>query len=373
MRAALAIVVATACGGAPVGQQTPRARPAPAKADPAGKPIAATPGGAAPVRPPPAPAPAKQVAWTELSGTIKRVDVTSARDKTLVHHAKELFEPEIGKPLDRWRLRDVLAKLMAVHGVADVELRGEQLADGIALVVDITGQPIVHGFAAREAGGAAIALPGQLATAVGLPLDPALLDSIADDLRSRYRRRGFRDAVAGWRTTKLGGGGEVDVAIEVDTGKLTTIDGAQFRGASHAKQADLVAALGSELAPNTPWLDDRVERLAQLVTDWYLDRGFVNVKVKVAPPAGEHGPIVFTIDEGDLFKLGKLDFAGVPAKEAKRLVGRLGIKRGDAFSRAKIADAMKKLGTELHGAAVTPITNVDTAKKTIDIRFEISK
>lgn len=319
---------------------------------------------AAPTPPPP------EVEWTALVGPIRTVDVTSP-DATLVPRARELVTGEVGKPIDRQRLRGELADVLALHGVADVSARGVQLADGVRLVVELTPQATVHALAAHEAGGAAVSLPGQLATAVGLPIDPALLDSIAGMLRDRYLVAGHVDAAVEWHATPAGAG-LVDVAIEITPGNAVTIDRVEFTGTTHAKREDLIRALDGELAPGTPWVSDHVERARLILTSYYYDHGFIDVLVSTPTPTGERVAVVFPIKEGNQYRIGKLEVTGVDPKTAKSYQALAGVKSGDVFDRSKLAAGLDKIREAAH-ANVVPQSEVHPDRKRIDFRLEVSK
>ena len=125
------------------------------------------------------------VEWSKLVGPIKAVDVNTP-DATLVAKVKDAVAGVVGKPLDRGALRTALTVAIALPGVSDVGAHGTQLADGIQLVLDVTPQPTLHALVAREVGGADLPLPGQLTSAIGLPVDPALLDALGVQLRELY-------------------------------------------------------------------------------------------------------------------------------------------------------------------------------------------
>ena len=351
---AIALVAALGCGGG--AAETPVAKPVAHPDVPAG--------------PPPI------IDWAKLVGPIKSVSVTTP-DHTLAPRAKELLTGEVGKPIDRSRLRGVLSKILEISGVADVSASATQLPDGVELVVDVVPEPTLHALTAREVGGADIVTPGQLATAVGLPIDLALLDAVGRQLRDQYLERGFVDVSVDWKQTAAGKG-QVDIAIEITPGKASTIASVEFKGNSHAKRDDLVKAINNDLVTGTPWNSDRVDRATLLLTSYYYDHGYVNVAVEGPKPAGGPSPAVFSITEGDQFKVGMLDVTGVSAADAKKYLALIGVKTKDVFSRSAIVAGVQKITEAVHAAGmptgnVLPLTKVDTAKKTIDLTLEISK
>lgn len=330
--------------------------------------LAACGGSAAPA--PQAPAPKVEVpagpvdvAWDQLVGPIKDVSVKAA-DAALGAKAQAVMAGEVGKDLDRTRLRETTAKLFALPGVADVLVRGIQRADGISLEIDVTQQPTVHAITASPG----ITLPGQVAAANGLPLDPGLLDALVRELRERYLANGYVDAQVRWSTKPVGD--QVDVLIDVAPGAAIVIDKVDFKGNAHAKSDELAKTIAADVAKGVPWNDDKVEHAALLLTGYYFDRGYVNVTVAAPKPSTS---VTFDIKEGDQFRVGKLSIKDAKPADEKKLLAALGVKKGDIFSRSAMTAAMKKLQDATKAVNITPQTKVDAAKKTIDVEFELPK
>jgi outer membrane protein assembly factor BamA len=327
------------------------------------------------VEPPPAepPKPPPTVEWSELTGSIRAVEVAGA-DATAAKDIEATLAGEIGHNIDRRRLRAALDKISDAHHAGDVIARGVQLADGVKLVVELVPNPIVHQLVAHEAG-KDVATPAELVAAVGLPLDPIALDHVADRLRERYQERGFIEADVKW--TKQKAGDKVDVAIEITPGRQVTITGIELRGNAKVKKDDLIKQIAGDFAPKTPWQQERIEHAALAITDEYYNRGYINAVVKAEPPTGESTPAAFTIVEGDQYKIGSIVVTGVPAADKKKYAAALTVKKGDVFNRKAVMAAMQKVedaakAAGLANAGVTPIVSTDAKKKTVEIVLEIS-
>jgi outer membrane protein insertion porin family len=315
-----------------------------------------------------APVVATKVAVSELDGNIKTITVKSD-DQTQAQSLKSLLAPEVGKPLNRARLRDELDQVFGTKGIADITVDAVQLDDGIELVLAIKPQPALHSLTAHEAGGADLPLPGQLATATGLPLDPLLLDAVVTQLREDYLAKGYTDVSATWAQTTLPTH-QVDVAIEVNPGKATTVTSVAMKGNKKLKQADLVKAVAVPV--NAPYSAEVMDRAVLVLTTYYYDHGFINVQVSPPAPSGGAGAATFTIIEGDQYRIGKLDITGVTPAEAKKYLAMLKLKKGDVFSRASITNGLEKIQADAK-RAVEPITKLDPDKHTIDIELQLPK
>ena len=313
---------------------------------------------------------ASEAAWTTLSGPIRAVDVTGG-DPASRTAAHALVAAEVGTAgIDRGRLRGELANVLGLRGVSDVTARATQRADGVALTIAITPQPILHALAAREGTGAPFAVSGVFGAATGLPLDRGLLRTLTGQLRDRYLTRGYRSAIASWSSSPAGPG-SVDVMIDITLGSAVTIAAVTFAGNAHASRADLTKALDGTIAGATPWLDDRIERAKLLVVAYYYDHGYLKVSVKVAPPTGDHANATFAIVEGAQYRIGKLAVTGVSPGDAKRYLDMLGLHKGDIFSRAAVMAGGDRIRDASKASTINPLTNLDEAKHLIDLTFEI--
>jgi outer membrane protein insertion porin family len=318
----------------------------------------------------PASAAGVEVPWAQLEGPVKTVTV-KADDQTHVAAAKQMLAPELGKPIDRARLRDELAHVFDIKGIGDVSASAVQLADGVELVVTVTPAPALHALIAHEIGGGDVPLPGQLAAATGLPLDPNLLAAVVAQLRDQYLAKGYTDVQVGW-TSSDAGKGQVDVAIAVNPGKATTITTIEFTGNAHAKKAELLKALAGTLAASSPWNSDLVDRAVLSLIAFYYDRGYINVAVDTPRPTGASAPATFSITEGDQFRLGKIEVTGVGPDDAKKYLAMVTAKKGDVFNRTVMQQGIIKI-QEAAQTQVEPITSIDAKKKTIDLKLDVAK
>ena len=314
--------------------------------------------------------PATEVPWNQLEGAVKTVTVKSD-DATEAAAAKQMLAAEVGKPLDRARLRDELGQVLGIKGVGDVSASAVQLADGIELVVTLVPARSLHALTAKELGGKDVPLPGLLSTAVGLPLDPSLLAKVVDQLRTEYLAKGYTDVQVAWKDTDVGTN-QVDVSIEITPGKATTITTVEFKGNAHAKKTDLLKAMDGTVVASSPWNSELVERAMLAISSYYYDRGYINVAVDPPKPSGSSAPALFTITEGDQFRLGKLDVKGVPDADAKKYLAMVTLKKGDVFSRKSMQDGIIKIQNTAQ-TQVEPVTNIDAKKKTIDVTLDLTK
>jgi len=331
----------------------------------------------APVAPQkPAPPPASETTWDQLHGPIKTVAVNPNNAKVA-----DVFKPEIGKPLDRDHLREVLDTALREPGVAELVLRGRQVADGIELLVDVSPQPIVHGVTAHDPKGQNVSLGNAFTLTPNWSLDPRELDKVVTQIVEDLRAHGFYFARAAWtKKPSAAASGQVDVDIVVAQGPSVSVGSVDIAGVKGGKKDELLAIVNKSLKVGDPWVDERLERILLEVTEYYLDRGYLNATIDppTRPPvAGGTIPLALTIHEGDRFTLGTLKFGGgVSAADAKTYSKLANLKVGNVFNRHEVIDAMKRITDSFTKAGkpepeVTPETEIDVKKKTVTLTLDV--
>ena len=330
-------------------------------------------GAAKPVAPTPVekPAPAAPVS-AELTGAIKKVRVDGAGS---VSAAVEAAVRDLaGKQLDPDQIRAALVTAMATPGVADVTVKGVQLADGIDLVVEVTLHPPLKKLTATEPGGKTIAL-GMQAIPTGTLLDPKKVQALAMSLRDRYISNGYYAADVTWRRVAMADG--VEVVLDVKPGEASSIASVGFKG-NTVPSKTLVSQLTKWLVVGEPVLAEKLQGAALTLEAYYWDRGHANVKVRAPEVTPGKIALVFEIDEGPKFKIGTIKITGdVPAADHAKHLKVFGVKKGDLFSRTAIVDGRKRVVEALIAAGkptaeVVPLTNVDLGAKTIGLTLEVS-
>ncbi|HEY0254435.1 MAG TPA: POTRA domain-containing protein, partial [Kofleriaceae bacterium] len=216
-------------------------------------------------------------------------------------------------------------------------------------------------------GGADIPLPGALASATGLPLDPQLLEKVVYELRDGYLAKGYTDVAVAYQQTEAAPK-QVDIAITVTPGKASTVTAVAFKG--NKKVAAAALDKTAAIAKGSPYSDDAIDRAMLALQTYYYDHGFVNVIIMPPKPAGGPGPATFEITEGDQFRVGAVTLTGID--DAKKYLAMLPLKKGDVFSRAAIQTGIEKIQTALQ-KRVEPVTHVDAAKHTIDLDLQVPK
>jgi len=121
---------------------------------------------------------------------------------------------------------------------------------------------------------------------------------------------------------------------------------------------------------------------AALIADFYMNNGFINVKVgepAVAMSAAKDAlEVTIGITEGEQFRVGEISFMGELLESTDELRKKLKSEPGELFSRSVLRTDIFAL-TDVYAdkgyafANVNPLTKVDSEKKTVDLTFDLEK
>ena len=212
----------------------------------------------------------------------------------------------------------------------------------------------------------------------GVRANPFVVKALSDTVKALYAGMGF-PAARVVTTVKSLGGGNAGLTLTVEEGPRVTVGAISFEGVKQVSEAELRKALRSSVG--VPYLEDLVERDTLALTTVYFDHGMVNVAVvnstrTLAVPVGAV-ELVFQVKEGEVFRLGKVTLKGFSIGAEKDVLKSMEARSRSVFSRSVLQRDMERIRAraELLGIIVeiTPLTTIDTEKKTIDIAFELEK
>lgn len=335
----------------------------------------------APPAPPPASSPAPPAATPptreSLRGPIVALDVTGT-SRTDVRAA---LSTAVGAAYDPAVIaRDVHA-LWRLRGIADIQVDARPEAGGVALRyrirelpriarVSLEGGPILYAAMWRV----------RLAGIKDVPQDPTILTKLAEDLRAELVSNAYLDATVDTRIVAAGED-RVDVVLKVTEGPQVKLAALTLRGNKKLGTAELTALLRSHgVAVGQPFTAARLDAARLGVLARYQDLGNLNAEFatasEVRSPDGATISATYELREGDTLRLGKLTVRGallLPVREYELL---LGVRRGQPFNRSRVAEGLEKIRLrhrERGGPPnITPLTEIDRERKTIDLTIELS-
>jgi outer membrane protein insertion porin family len=220
----------------------------------------------------------------------------------------------------------------------------------------------------------------DLGMAEGRIFDRAVLDAAEQELKRQYLSRGLYAASVQTTVTPLERN-RVGISIAVTEGDVAKIRGINIIGAEAFKEKEL---LGLFVLRTPGWLTwytqhDRYsrERLAadlETLRSFYLNRGYLDfslesTQVSITP---DRRDIYITVNivEGQTYTVSEVTLGGQMLLAREELEKLIQLKRGDVFSREKLAASTKaisdRLGNEGYAFAnANAIPNLDKEKRTV--------
>ncbi len=271
-----------------------------------------------------------------------------------------------GQALEAARVGQLLQDLFATGLVRDAEVVATPLdADSVVLSWFITPYDAITKVRVVGAQGVGHEAFVQITAERFAYASPETLKTLGESVREVYQERGYPRATA---TVAMEQG---EAVVTVNEGTRDDVKRIRFSGAKRVKEAELREVVST--LEGSVFVADMPARDVMQIEDFYRNRGMVQASVKSSYQDGE---LLFTVSEGEVFKLGALKLTGVALPESPALLASLGSKRGAVFSRAalvrdieRIREHAKNQGTQVN---VTPLTAIDQKKKTIDVTLEVS-
>ena len=168
---------------------------------------------------------------------------------------------------------------------------------------------------------------------------------------------------------------EINLSIRLSELTKTTVS---FDGARDGRVGGLRKAV--ELEEGAPISEALVERAALLVSAFYFDNGFLNVKV--ATPARDRAKdgtvrVSFKITEGPVFKIGKIRASKVGGDLEKEILAKVTTKPGEVFRRSKLKSDLDAVRAMFQARGekvdVDPSTELDPKRAVVDIDLVVTK
>ena len=287
---------------------------------------------------------------------------------------------------------DIARDIKAVYGMGlfrDVVVERENVAGGVVLIFRVVEKPSIWSItfegndkvSTKDLEGAVDIKPFSI-------LDRSAIARNVEKLRDLYAEKGFFLAEVTYRLKEIKNN-RVVVVFKVRENRKVQVKKIHFLGNSYAQDSLLKRVMQTKEGGALSWLsgggtyrEDVFAGDVELISSYYLDNGFINVRVDAPRVAlsrdRRHIFITININEGDQYKIGKVELSGDLVADADELKKKLKSQKGEFFSRSKIGQDIVSL-TERYSddgyafANVYPLTEVDNKAKTIDVKFEIQQ
>lgn len=182
---------------------------------------------------------------------------------------------------------------------------------------------------------------------------------------------------------------DLAVTFKIKEGKKILIRSISFDGNKSFSNRKLRGVMETQQKWFLSWLtnagtykEEVLKNDAALLGDFYVNNGFINVKVgepvvRLAD-AKDALEVTIGITEGEQYRVGEIDFKGDMLEPAEELRKKIKSEPGELFSRATLRGDIFNL-TDVYAdkgyafANVNPLTKVDPEKKLVDLTFDMER
>jgi outer membrane protein insertion porin family len=291
-----------------------------------------------------------------------------------------------GDPFAADRIDKALKNLFATGLFADVAFRRE----GNTLVVKVVENPIINQIAFEGNDHLDTKdLMNEIQEKPRTVLTQSRVQSDVQRILNLYRRSGRFGATVDPKIIKLDQN-RVNLVFEIKEGNRTEVRRISFVGNKAFSDSELRGAI---LTTETAWYrflvttdtydPDRLQVDRDKLRDFYFANGYIDFKVLSAvaelSPEQDAFYITFTLEEGERYKVGKVDVkTSLRDLDPKVLRSLVAVKEGDWYDQtdvdrttAALNDALGSLGYAF--VDVQTRLDRDPKKKTVDITFNVNE
>ena len=325
------------------------------------------------------------VASGAFAATVSRIDV-SGNNRMDAESVRILADVRVGENVTDVRTNKIAKQLQESGYFSTVSVR----MDGGVMKINITEAPIVNMVTVE--GNDEVStddLKKEIKLKERSPFDQTVIGADVGRMLTIYQRKGFFGTKIEPKKISLDDN-RVNVVYEITEGHPTYIRDIDFTGNKKFSGRTL---RGEILSREHAWWrfmtqfdvydEDRIMYDQQMLRQFYLRNGYVDFAVKSArgtfTPDREYYSVVFDVDEGPKYKIGKVEidnpFDDVPNDE---LYDVLKVSGGDTYNVDKVEETISALRGAVaeHGYAfinVEPVPTKNDDARTIDLNFKIQK
>lgn len=326
--------------------------------------------------------------WAQQVDKISKIEVTGneAIDKGLILNSVKTKENDLYN-IDN--LRDDMKSIYKTGFFSDVQIDVKDSDKGkIITFVVIERPPIKSIFVLGNKEIKTEDLREKLKIRVNTVLNIEKIKESMDEIKKLYATKGYYSTKVTYEIFPEEGY-SVGVKFLVDEPVKAFVRKISFTGNKHFAADKLKGYMSVREKGILSWFtgsgileEDALEDDRKRLETFYSDNGYVRVKVGVPDISiskdGKSISIVIPIEEGNIYKIGKIDFAGDLIFPTEVLRKDLQSKPGSTFRSSLYRDDVLML-TDMYqdkGYAfsdVTPLTLIDDTTQNIDLTFTISK
>ena len=303
---------------------------------------------------------------------------------------KRALKNQEGQIFDREKTGDDLRSLWSLNYFSDIQLLVQRTERGIIYVVRVTERPAIRDVKLQ---GNEELSKDDFKEAIDLKSYSILdLDAVRRNekkIQEKYVEKGFFLAEVTHKIEPVTGTNEVDVIFVIHEHSKVMVKEISLLGAIKVPADELKGTMftreGGYLSFITgegTFREEIFQRDLSILQAAYYDRGFINVKIEKPQVSistdKRYIYISIKIEEGEAYTIGKLDFSGDLLVPKQQLKGLMTSRESELFNRTKLSHDISTL-TDLYldqgyaYANITPLTQLHTEQRLVDLTFDIQK
>ncbi len=226
----------------------------------------------------------------------------------------------------------------------------------------------------------------------GKKITESLIANTKNFLENKYKKQGYLNAKATIVTAKdTAGTNTQSMVVNIKKGDKVKIRKFIFEGTEQIKESKLRAAMKKtkekrfyRFWKKSKFIQDEYENDMDLLIDKYAENGFRDARIindSIIKVDDNNIDVKFTIEEGNKYYFGDIDFVGNTVYPDRALQRALGIKKGDVYNgvelRERIQDESKPESDDIislyqnYGYLFSSINPVEVSAENDTINFEI--
>ncbi|GAB2178928.1 outer membrane protein assembly factor BamA [Dongia sp. agr-C8] len=326
------------------------------------------------------------LAQTITSGDPIQQVVIEGNQRIEADTIRSYMEINPGDPFDAAKVDRALKNLFATGLFADVHLR----RDENNLVVSVVENPIINKLAFE---GNDKIKDDQLSSEVQLkPRQVYTQTRVQADVKrilDLYRRSGRFAATVDPKVIKLDQN-RVNLVFEINEGDVTQVERIDFVGNKQFADSTLRDEIATKesafyrfLSTTDTYDPDRLTVDKEELRKFYLSEGYADFRVLSAvaelSPDQEAFFITFTVEEGERYKLGKVDVkTTLKDLDPKTLMGDVTTKEGDWYNASKVDETVQAMSDHVGSLGyafvdVRPRIDRDAKTHTLNLTYDIQE
>jgi len=294
-----------------------------------------------------------------------------------------------GGILNRRTMSRDIQRLYATGTYKDLQFTGVRSKQGVKLTLHVKEQPFISHYEVE--GNDAVSskdLKHRLKLKEGMIFTPNLMRKDINTLRRGYLKKGFYQ-VDIQPEKKILSDGTMSLIVHVIEGEKTHIRQIRFMGNHDFSDDTLISEISVRTTDLLTWMinkdiinQKKFANDGQRLSQFYQDHGYLDMKVEssqlMLTPDKKAFYLNFSIHEGAIYTVSKLDVTGDLLPSKKKLMDAIQLQVGEHYSlsdlRKSIQDMTTLVGDEGYAFAnVTPLFKRDLEKHTVAITFDVEK